>query len=187
MKQLKLITNRKNKNDFYVYLYMSLGFPHSSVGKESSCDARDPGSIPGSGRSTGEGISYPLHDSWASLVAQLVKNPSAMWETWVGSLGWEDLLKKGKATHSSILAWRIPRTKSMGSQRVGHNWATFTFTFFHTCPWASQVVLLVKNLPANAGDIRDGGSVPGLGRSPGVGSGKLLQYSCLENSMDRGA
>ena len=58
----------------------------------------------------------------ASLVAQLVKNPPAMWETWVQSLGWEDPLKKGMATHSSILAWRIPRTgQSMGSQRVGHD------------------------------------------------------------------
>ena len=45
---------------------------------------------------------------WTSLVAQLVKNPSAMWETWLRSLGWEDPLEKGKATHSSILAWRIP-------------------------------------------------------------------------------
>jgi len=57
-----------------------------------------------------------------SLVAQLVKNPPAMQETWVPSLGWEDPLKKGKATHSSILAWRIPQTvQSMGSQRVGHD------------------------------------------------------------------
>ena len=59
------------------------GFPDSSVGKESSYSARDPGSIPGSGRSTGEGTGYPLQYSWASLVAQLVKNPSAMRETWV--------------------------------------------------------------------------------------------------------
>ena len=59
---------------------------------------------------------------WASLVAQLLKNLPAMWETWVRSLGWEDPLEKGKATHSSILAWRIPWTlKSRGSQRVGHN------------------------------------------------------------------
>ena len=66
----------------------------------------------------------------ASLVAQLVKNPPAMWKTWVQSLGWEDPLEKGKATHSSILVWRIPWTiQSMGSQRVGCNWATFTFTF----------------------------------------------------------
>ena len=67
--------------------------------------------IPGSGRSAGEGIGYPLQYSWASLLAQLVKNPSAMWETWVQSLGWEDPLEKEMATHSSILAWRIPRTE----------------------------------------------------------------------------
>ena len=63
--------------------------------------------IPGLGRSAREGIGYPLQHSWASLMAQLVKNPPAMWETWIRSLGWEDALEKGKATHSSILAWRI--------------------------------------------------------------------------------
>ena len=72
---------------------------------------------------------------WASLVAQTLKNPLVMQETWVQSLGWKDLLEKGMATHSSILAWRIPWTEepgglqSMGSQRVGHNLATFPFTF----------------------------------------------------------
>ena len=86
------------------------GFPDSSAGKESTCNAGGPGSIPGSGRSAGEGIGYSLQYSWASLVAQLVKNPPAMWETWVPSLGWEDPLEKGKAIHSSILAWRIPWT-----------------------------------------------------------------------------
>ena len=60
-----------------------LGFPDSSVGKESACNAGDPGLIPGSGRSAGEGIGYPLQYSWASLEAQLVKNPPAMWETWI--------------------------------------------------------------------------------------------------------
>ena len=80
------------------------GFPDSSVSKESACNAGYPGLIPGLGRSTREGIGYPLQYSWASLVAQLVKNPPAMQETWVWSLGWEDPLKKGKATHSSILA-----------------------------------------------------------------------------------
>ena len=55
-------------------------------------------------------IGYPLQYFGASLVAQLVKNPPAMWETWVLSLGWEDPLEKEKATHSSILAWRIPWT-----------------------------------------------------------------------------
>ena len=59
------------------------GFPDSSVGKESACNAGDPGLIPVSGRSPGEGIGYPLQYSWASPVAQLVKNPPAMWETWV--------------------------------------------------------------------------------------------------------
>ena len=66
-----------------------------SDGKESTCDAGDPGLIPELGRSAGEGIGYPLQYSWASLVAQLVKNPPAMQETWVQSLGLEDLLEKG--------------------------------------------------------------------------------------------
>ena len=87
-----------------------MGFPDSSVGKESACNTEDPSSIPGLGRSAGEGIGYPLQCSWASLVVQLVKNLPAMWQTWVRSLGWEDPLEKGKPTHSSILAWRIPWT-----------------------------------------------------------------------------
>ena len=99
-----------------------MGLPDSSVVKESVCNAGDPGSIPGSGRTPGEGIGYPLQYSWTSLVVQLVKNPPAMRETWVQSLGWEDPLEKGKATHSSILAWRIPWTVgSMRLQRVGHD------------------------------------------------------------------
>ena len=71
-----------------------MGFPDNSVGKESACNAGDPSSIPGMERSAGEGIGYPLQYSWASLVAQLVKNLPVM-ETWVQSLGWEDLLEKG--------------------------------------------------------------------------------------------
>ena len=67
--------------------------------------------ILGSGRSPGEGIGYPLQYSWASLVAQIVKNSPAMWETLVRSLGWEDPLEEGRATHSSVLAWRIPMDK----------------------------------------------------------------------------
>ena len=86
----------------------SKGFPGSFAGKESACNAGDPGPISGSGRSTGKGIGYPLQYSWASLVAQLVKNLPAMWETWVRSLGWEDPLEKGKATHSGIMGWQIP-------------------------------------------------------------------------------
>ena len=79
-----------------------MGFPASPAVKESTCHAEDPSSIPGSGRFTGEGIGYPLQYSWASLVAQLVKNPPAMWETWVWSLGREDPLEKRKAPFSSI-------------------------------------------------------------------------------------
>ena len=85
-----------------------LGFPGSSVGKGSACNVGDPISIPGQGRSPGEGIGYPLLYSWASQVAQMVKNPTAMRETWVQSLGWQDPLEEDMATHSSILAWRIP-------------------------------------------------------------------------------
>ena len=70
-----------------------MNFPGSSAGKESTCNAGDSGLIPGSGRSTREGIGYPLQYSWASHVVQLVKNPPAMWETWVLSLGWEDALE----------------------------------------------------------------------------------------------
>ena len=98
------------------------GFPDSSVGKESGCNAGDPGPIPGLGRSAEEGIGYPLQYPWASLMAQLVNNPSAMWETWVRSLGWEDPLEKGKAIHSSIMAWRIPWTvSSLGLQGVEYD------------------------------------------------------------------
>ena len=95
-----------------------MGFPGSSAGKESACNEGDPGSIPGSGRSHGEGIGYPLQYSWASLVAQTVKNLPAMWETWVRPLSREEF--------SSILAWRIPKDKeawqaTLGSQKVGHD------------------------------------------------------------------
>ena len=97
-------------------------FPESSVGKESTCNAGDLSLIPGSRRSSREGIGYRIQYSWASLVAEVVKNPPAMWETWVQSLGWEDPREKGKATHCSILAWRMPWTvQSMGSQIVGHD------------------------------------------------------------------
>ena len=112
-------------------------FPGSSAGKESACNTGDLGSIPGSGRSTRKGIGYLLQYSWASLVVQLVKNPPAVWETWVRSLGWEDPLKKGIVTHYSILAWRIPRTlQSMGSQRVRQ------LSNFH-CQYLLVVVLCV--------------------------------------------
>ena len=77
-------------------------FPSSSAGKESVSNAGIPSWIPGSGRSPGERIDYPLQYSWASLRAQTVKNPPAMRETWVPALGWEDSLLKGMATHSPV-------------------------------------------------------------------------------------
>ena len=83
--------------------------------------------ICGSGRFPGEGISYPFQYSWAFLVAQLVKNLPTMPETWIQALGWEYPLEAGVATHSNILAWRIPMDRgawglqSMGSQRARHD------------------------------------------------------------------
>ena len=127
------------------------GFPGSSAVKESACSAGDPGLIPGSGRSAGEGIDYPLQYSWASLVAQLVKNPSAM-QTRVQSLGWEDPLEKGKATHSSILAWRISWTKS-------RTWlSNFHFHFSPSTHHWRQILLspfhrLENNLKLNVSKI----------------------------------
>ena len=94
----------------------ALGFPGSSAGKESACNAGDSGSIPRSRRSPGEGIGYPFQHSWVSLVA-LVKNLLAMWEIWVRSLGWEDSLEESTTINSSILVWRIPRDR-------GAWWAT---------------------------------------------------------------
>ena len=82
---------------------MSLGFSGSLAGKEYFYNAGDPDSIPGSGRSPGEGIGYPLQYSWASLVAQLVKNPPAMQETPIQFLGQKDPLEKGEANHTNIL------------------------------------------------------------------------------------
>ena len=107
----------------FVYLTIQ-GFPGGSAGKEATCNAGDPGSFPGLGRSTGEGIGYPLQFSWASLVAKTVKNPPAMQETWVRSLVWEDPLEEGLATHSIFLPGEPPWTEepgglqSMRSQRV---------------------------------------------------------------------
>ena len=107
-----------------------LGFPGGSAGKESACNAGDPGSISGSGRCPGEGTGYPLQYSWASLVAQMVKNLPAMRETWVRSLDWEDPLEEEIVTHSSILSWKTPwtggpgRPQFMGSQRVCHDRGT---------------------------------------------------------------
>ena len=94
------------------------GFPDSAVGKESACYAGDPRSIPGSGRSTEEGIGYPLQYSCASLVAHLVKNLPAMRETWVQSLGWDLPWRRERLL--TLVFWP-GELQSMELQRVGHN------------------------------------------------------------------
>ena len=93
-----------------LYTDRKQGFPGGSDGKEFACDTADPGLISGWERSAVEGIDYPFQYSWTFLVAQLLKNLPTMQEIWVRSLDWEDPLEKGKATHFSILAWRIPWT-----------------------------------------------------------------------------
>ena len=129
-----------------------MGFPGGSDGKESTCNAGDPSSIPGSGRSPGDGIGYPLQYSWASLVAQTVKNHlqcrRPQFNSWVGKI-----------------PWRSDKP------------STPVFLDF---PGGSGG----KESACSVGDL---GSIPGLGRSPGKGKGYPLQYSGLENSMDRGA
>ena len=99
--------------------------------------------IPGSGRSAGEGIGYPVQYSWASLVAQLVKNLPAMQETWVQSLDWEDPLEKGKATHSSILVWRIPYSPWGRKEPDTTDWLSLAFL---TLLSPLQLILMYINL-----------------------------------------
>ena len=129
---------------------MPMGFPGSSAGKESTCNAGDPSWIPESGRSPGQGVGYPLQYSWASLVAQKVNNPPA-----IGEIGFNPWVGK--------ILWRRE--------------------------WQSTPVFLGfpggldgKESACNVGDL---GSIPGLGRSPGEGKGYPVQYSGLENSIDR--
>ena len=128
-----------------------------------------------------------MHTLWASLVAQLVKNLPSIWETWVRSLGPEDALEKGTATHSSILAWRIPRTEEpvWVASPPSNNilpllLLQFHFTYLHLTgfPCGSAV----KESACNVGDLD---SIPGLGRSPGESESKVTQ-SCptLWDPMD---
>ena len=136
------------KNSFFPVISLVV-FPGSSAGKESAgkkkkkesaCNAGDCSLIPGLGSFPGEWIGYPFQYSWASLMVQMVKNLPAMQETWVWPLGREDPLEEGMATHSSILAWRIPWTEepcglqSIGSQRVGQDLSNLACTSMHiTC------------------------------------------------------
>ena len=103
-------------------IYIIGGFPGSLAGKESACNAGDPGLIPGSRSSPGEGIDYPLQYSWASLVAQLVKNQPAMWETWVRSLGWEDSLEERAWQPTPVFLPKNPQGQRslMGCTSWGH-------------------------------------------------------------------
>ena len=120
-----------------------MDFPGSSAGKESTCSAGDPISSPGSGRFPGKGTGYPLQYSWAFLVAQTIKNPPAVQETWVGSLGWEDPLEEDMATHYSILAWRTPcgQRSPVGYSPWGHKKSDTTEQTKHNMD-------LVKNFPS---------------------------------------
>ena len=111
---------------------LSEDFPGSSVGKESACNAGDPSSIPESGRSTGEGVGYPLQYSWASLVTQLVKNPPAMRETWVGlKLNFQKM--------------KIMASGPITSRQIGKQWKQW-WTLFSWAPkslqpWNSKMLL----------------------------------------------
>ena len=138
------------KNNTFILLFG--GFPGSPAGKESACNAGDPRSIPGLGRSTGEGIGYLLQYSWASPVVQLVKNPPSMRETWVWSLGWEDILKKGMATYSSIQAWRIPWTIPWSHRVRQTEWLSLLLFYFlakqswiNTNCWQNSKVLCIQD------------------------------------------
>ena len=111
----------------------------------------------------------------------MVQHLPALRETRVQSLGWEDLLEKEMATHSSTLAWRIPQSEEPGRlQSTGRKESDTTERVLMGFPGGS----VVKNLPAIAGDM---GLIPGSGRSPGEGNGNPLHYSCLGNLIDRGA
>ena len=126
-----------------LFLFSNLSFLDCSVGKESTYNA---GSIPGSGRSAGESIGYPIQYSWASIVAQLVKNLPAMQETrfdsWVGKIHWRRN--------------RLPNPVFLGFPGVSDG-------------------------KESACNVKELGSIPGLGRYTGGGHGNPLQYYCLEN------
>ena len=141
-------------------LVFELGFPGSSADKESACDAGDPGSIPESGRSPGEGIGYPLQYSWASLVAQMVKNRSAVWKTRVRLLGWEDPLEEGMAHYSSVLAWRIPMDR--GAWRATVHQVAKSRTPLSDWAWHSTVFKLVSSESPSTYSEKESAAVSGF-------------------------
>ena len=127
-----MVSDQKKKFTFVFSLLVSL--------LESPCNAGDPGLIIGWGRSTGEGIGYPAQYSWASLVAQMVKNPRAVQETWVQSPNPEDHLEKGVATHSSILGLENPTDRGAWDEK---SWTWLSNFHFH---FTSFLVMIEDNL-----------------------------------------
>ena len=121
---------RSGRAEFVREYATTWGFPYSSAGEEPSCNAGDPSLIPGMGRSPGEGIGYPLQYTWASLVAQMVKNLPALSKTWALSLGWKIPWRRSWQLTPVFLPGEFPWTEepggfqSMESQRVGHDWLT---------------------------------------------------------------
>ena len=110
----------------FAFVYWLL---NNSLGKELVCNAGYPSSIPGLGRSPGEGTGYLFQYSWVSLAVQMVNNLPTTWETWVWSLVWENPLEKGKVTHSSSLAWRIPWTLTV--RGIAKSWVQLSDFHFH--------------------------------------------------------
>ena len=128
-----------------------------------------------------KGIGYPLQYSGASQLPQLVKNRLQCGRTWVRSLGWEDPLQKGiPLQYSGLENSTDCRVRGVTKSRT-------QLSDLHWEVRASQAASVVKNLPVDAGDERDLGSVPGSERSSVIGNANPLLYSCLENSMGRGA
>ena len=121
-----------------VYIWVSLV---SSAGREFTCNAGDPGLIPGSGRSSREGMGYPFQYSWASLVAQLVKNPPPMWDTWARSLGWKDPLEKGMATHSIFLPGEFHGLYSSWGRKEFDTTEQLSLSCIYTCMYVLYVCI----------------------------------------------
>ena len=178
----------------------------SSVGKESTCNAEDPGSIPGSGRSAGEGIGYALQYSWASLVAQLVKNLAAKRETWVQSLGWVGKILRRRDRVPSPVFWpgEFHGLYSPWGHRVTHDSAVFPFTcdgstpshqkrdpfqgprklffFFFNLNLLFCIGVQLISSPLVAQSVKSlpatqAGINPQVRKIPGEGNGNPLQYS----------
>ena len=159
------------------------GFPGSLVVKEFTCNAGDHGLIPGSGRSAGGGIGYPLQYSWTCLVAHTVKNPPAMQETWVRSLGWEDSLEKEMTTHSSVLAQRIPWTV----HGVAKSWtrlSRFHFSLSYTKDFSKDGNTVVISLPACNLQPNEGGQISIQQVNTGLQTRVLLTLQVTMRSLN---